>query len=35
MKEENGGNIDSNYFVGRKLLRKIRGEGKRKFVVII
>ena len=35
MKEENGGNIDSSCFVRRKLLWKKRGEGKRKFVVII
>ena len=35
MREKNGGNIDSNCFARRKLLRKIRGEGKRKFVVII
>ena len=35
IREENGGNIDSNCFVGRKFLWKKRGKGKRKFVVII
>ena len=35
MKEKNGGNIDSNCCVGRKFLWKMRGKGKRKFVVII
>ena len=35
MREENGGNIDSRCFVRRKILWKMRGKGKRKFVVII
>ena len=35
MKEKNGGNIDSNCFVRRKFLWKMRGKEKRKFVVII
>lgn len=35
MREENGGNIDRSCFVGRELLWKKRGKGKRKFVVII